>query len=86
MKHSAVCPKCGGREILRVEGTVGPYGSGNHIPMRILNSSAVKVHRYLCCGCGYSEEWIDAPDILRLKKNADRLYPSETISYVEKKE
>ncbi|WP_278281159.1 hypothetical protein [Clostridium sp. BSD9I1] len=21
--------------------------------------SAVKVTRYLCCDCGYSEEWID---------------------------
>ena len=86
MKQTGTCPKCGGNDMLRIEGNIGPYGSGNHIPVGITSFSAVKVHRYLCCGCGYSEEWIDKIDIPRLKKAADRLYPSETISYVEKKE
>ena len=30
--------------------------------------SAVLVHRYVCCACGYSEEWIDKEDIRRLKE------------------
>lgn len=30
--------------------------------------SAVLVHRYLCCNCGFSEEWIDKEDIQELKK------------------
>ena len=32
------------------------------------NFSAVLVHRYVCCACGYSEEWIDKEDIPRLKE------------------
>ena len=30
--------------------------------------SAVLVHRYVCCGCGYSEEWIDKEDIRKPKE------------------
>ncbi len=67
MKNTGVCPKCGGREILRVKGKAGAYGSGNNIPVGWTNFSAVLVHRYVCCGCGYSEEWIDRKDIMALK-------------------
>ena len=68
MKHSKVCPKCNSRNIIRIEGKVGAYGSGNNIPVGLTNFSSVKVHRYLCCDCGYSEEWIDKEDIPRLEK------------------
>lgn len=63
MKQSGICPKCGGREILIIPGESGPYGSGNNIPVGWSIFSAVKVNRYLCCSCGYSEEWIDKEDI-----------------------
>lgn len=26
------------------------------------------VNRYVCCNCGYSEEWIDREDLPKLKK------------------
>ena len=68
MKNTKRCPKCGGSDILRIEGKAGPYGSGNHIPVGLTNFSAVLVHRYLCCSCGYSEEWIDKEDIPALVK------------------
>ena len=29
--------------------------------------SAVKVHRCICCSCGYTEEWIDTDDLDRIK-------------------
>lgn len=63
MKQSGICPKCGGREILTIPGWVEASGSGNNIPVGWTNLSAVKVNRYLCCSCGYSEEWIDKADI-----------------------
>lgn len=63
MKQSGICPKCGGREILTIPGWVEASGSGNNIPVGWTYLSAVKVNRYLCCGCGYSEEWIDKGDI-----------------------
>lgn len=28
----------------------------------------ILVHRYVCCSCGYSEEWIDKEDIPKLEK------------------
>lgn len=67
MKNSGRCPKCGCREILRISGKAGAYGSGNNIPTGMTIFSAVPVHRYLCCGCGHSEEWVDLEDIPRLK-------------------
>ena len=68
MKQKKLCPKCGSRDILRVPGNAGAYGSGNNIPTGWSIFSAVLVHRYVCCDCGYSEEWIDLDDIRRLKK------------------
>ena len=68
MKKSKVCPKCNGTEILRVEGKAGAYGSGNNIMTGMTIFSAVLVHRYVCCNCGYSEEWIDKEDIQALRK------------------
>lgn len=69
MKTTRICPKCGGRDILRIEGTTGPYGAGNNIQTGFFFSSAVLVHRYVCGDCGYSEEWIDREDIPKLKKS-----------------
>ena len=68
MKHSKICPKCGSHEILRIKGQNGAYGAGNNIPAGMTIFSSVLVHRYLCCQCGYSEEWIDKEDIPQLKK------------------
>ncbi len=68
MKETCVCQKCNSTEILRIEGSSGAYGAGNNIQVGLTNFSAVLVHRYVCCNCGYSEEWIDREDIKRLEK------------------
>ena len=68
MKKSKVCPKCNGTDILRVEGKAGAYGSGNNIMTGMTIFSAVLVHRYVCCYCGYSEGGIDREDIQKLKE------------------
>ena len=68
MKNTHICPKCNGTDINKIEGKAGAYGVGNNIPVGITNFSAVLVHRYLCCSCGYSEEWIDKEDLQKLKK------------------
>ncbi len=68
MKNTHTCPKCGGTDVLRIPGTSGAYGTGNNIPSGKTIFSYVLVHRYLCCSCGYSEEWIDKEDIEKLKK------------------
>lgn len=68
MKNTETCPKCNSMNILRIPGKAGAYGSGNNIMVGSTIFSAVKVTRYLCCECGYSEEWIDSKkDIEKLR-------------------
>lgn len=68
MKNTHTCPKCNGTDIMKIKGKAGAYGSGNNIEVGLTVFSAVLVHRYVCCDCGYSEEWIDREDIQKLKK------------------
>ena len=74
MKNKKICPKCGCREILLVPGKAGAYGSGNNIQVGWSNFSAVLVDRYVCCKCGYSEEWINKEDIDSLKNKYNSNY------------
>lgn len=68
MKHSKVCPKCGAVDMIRIEGHAGAYGVGNNIPTGWSNFSSVPVTRYVCCRCGFSEEWIEGEKhLVRLK-------------------
>jgi len=68
MKNAKRCPKCFSGDLLRIKGKAGAYGSGNNIMVGGTIFSTVLVHRYLCCNCGYSEEWIDKEDIPTLVK------------------
>lgn len=68
MKNTKTCPKCNGTDIVKIKGSTGAYGVGNNIQVGLTNFSAVLVNRYLCCNCGYSEEWIDKEDLAKLKK------------------
>lgn len=67
MKNTNICPKCNSSDIVRIEGNAGAYGIGNNIQVGLTNFSAVLVNRYLCCNCGYSEEWIDKEALSKLK-------------------
>ena len=58
MKNSTNCIKCQGEEILKIRGKRMPHGGGNYIDTDEAFYS-VKVTRYLCVSCGYSEEWVD---------------------------
>jgi len=51
-----------------VEGKIGAYGAGNNIQLGISNLSAIAVPRYICCRCGYAEEWVDSRDLYRLRE------------------
>ena len=67
MKNTGKCPKCASEELLRIEGQSGAYGAGNNIQTGWTVFSAVKVTRFLCTSCGFSEEWIESPeDIAKL--------------------
>lgn len=72
MKMKRICPKCSSTEIVRIPGNSGAYGTGNNIQVGRSIFSAVLVNRYVCCRCGYSEEWIDQQDLATLKNKYDR--------------
>ena len=69
MKNSKQCPKCGSLDIIRFDGYTGAYGTGNNIMAGATIFSGVDVNRYVCCSCGFTEEWIDLEDIKRLKES-----------------
>lgn len=63
MKNTKICPKCQSSNIVRFDGYTGSYGAGNNVIVGVTIFSAVNVNRYVCCTCGYTEEWIDREDI-----------------------
>ena len=69
MKYTHLCPKCQSDDILRIEGEARAYGAGNNIRAGFTIFSAVKVTRFLCLNCGFSEEWIESrEDLEKLRR------------------
>lgn len=69
MKNTRICPKCQSSDIVRIDGYAGARGSGNNIMVGMSIFSAVNVNRYICCNCGFTEEWIDKRDIDAVKNS-----------------
>ena len=69
MMYRGICPKCGSNDIVRIDGSTGAYGAGNNIITGITIFSGVSVNRYVCCFCGFTEEWIDKQDIEKVKSS-----------------
>lgn len=63
MKNTKECPKCHSHDIVRCDGKVLSHGAGNYIKLGRTMLSTVNVHRYICCTCGFTEEWIDEEDL-----------------------
>ena len=69
MKIKKMCPKCNGTDIILVPGKAGAYGVGNNIQVGLTTFSAVLVDRYVCCDCGFTEEWVDPNDMYLIKNS-----------------
>ena len=50
-----VCPKCRSSRIAKINNSVGQQF--NHIKLGLL--TIADVSRYVCCDCGYTEEWLE---------------------------
>ena len=72
MKYTHLCPKCQSGDILRIEGESRAYGAGDNIRVGVTIFSAVKVTRFLCLNCGFSEEWIESGEDLEKLRNKYR--------------
>ena len=69
VKNTKLCPKCSSANIVRIDGYAGPYGTGNNVMVGHSIFSSVNVNRYICCRCGFTEEWIDTADIEKVLKS-----------------
>jgi ribosomal protein S27AE len=69
MKWNRVCPKCKSDDTIIVYGERGSYGAGNYIETGTMIQRTILVDRYVCCSCGFTEEWVRLEDIEVLKKS-----------------
>ena len=68
MKNGSKCPKCNGEALLFIPGPTDGGVFDNSVRIGLTVFSAVPVDRYVCCDCGYSEEWVNVEDIPKLQK------------------
>jgi len=68
LKNTKTCPKCENNKIIRIK----VFSQGTSVPAGFLNG-IVTLSRYICCNCGYVEEWIDSKeDIRRLEEKYNK--------------
>lgn len=61
MKNGNGCPKCGSRRVVRVPDDPRRHASGNNIyTTRATLLGKIPVIRYVCCDCGYVENWVES--------------------------
>jgi len=69
MKNTGRCIKCGSEAIVAVDNSMGQQFT----PIRISALSVASTARFICCDCGYMEEWIiNQKDLKKLKKKKNK--------------
>ena len=70
MKNGNLCPKCGSRKIVRIPDNPRRHASGNNIyTTQATLLGKIPVIRYVGCGCGYTENWVETRrDLEKLKE------------------
>ena len=54
------CPKCGSTDIVRIPDNPNRHASGNNIYTSTYTLfGKIPVIRYVCCSCGYAENWVE---------------------------
>lgn len=70
MKNSGKCPKCGSNNIVRVPDHSYRHASGNNIyTTTVTLTGKIPVIRYVCCDCGYVENWVERKNELEKIKH-----------------
>lgn len=60
MKNTKCCPKCNSQNIVRVPDHQNRHASGNNIYTSTFTlMKKIPVIRYVCCDCGYVENWVE---------------------------
>jgi len=61
MRNTHRCPKCGSADIITVE-----PGLYNSFPVSFF--AQAKLERWVCCTCGYSEEWVEQDKLDKVRE------------------
>lgn len=70
MRNTGCCPKCHSKNIVRVPDNPGRHASGNNIYTSTMTLiGKIPVIRYVCCDCGYVENWVENRHELTKIKN-----------------
>jgi len=68
MKTTNICTKCNSVDVVIVKGEKTNYARGNVIFTGSTILSAAMVNKYVCCNCGFIEEWVDnSQDLQKIK-------------------
>jgi len=59
MKNNAVCPKCGSHIVVRVPDDAHRYLANSICITKLVTVERIPVVRYVCCDCGYVENWVE---------------------------
>ena len=59
MKNLKSCPKCGSQRISRVPDDAHRYLANSICITRFAFVKRILVARYVCCDCGYVENWVE---------------------------
>ncbi|MBR4887800.1 MAG: hypothetical protein IKU17_01510 [Clostridia bacterium] len=69
MKNTNTCPKCSGTSIAHFKGLSGHWGTGNMLCVGTTVLQSVPIDQYVCCDCGYVEQWIDKKHLEKVKNS-----------------
>lgn len=62
------CPKCHSTNIVIVKGKKNNLAKGNIIFIGSTIFNAAIINKYVCCSCGFIEEWVDnSQDLQKIK-------------------
>lgn len=59
MKNTNCCPKCGSKNIACVPDNAHRYLANSIAITNIAWVKRIPVARYVCCDCGYVENWVE---------------------------
>lgn len=64
MKNTETCPKCNSTNCIEIENTFSKQSNA----IKITTFTCALTTRYICCDCGYIEEWIyNLEDLQKIK-------------------
>ena len=74
MKNTKSCPKCGSTDIVRIPDNPNRHASGNNIYTSTYTLfGKIPVIRYVCCSCGYAENWVENEEELESERDVVEL-------------